>query len=370
MQERFATRVVALAAFAVLAYVLYLIFRPFIGAIVWALLIAYLLFPAAVRLRGRCKGRKGLAAAILTVTVIVAFGLPAAVLAATFAGQAVELVQKLSRLAAEYQIQAPGDLVRLPVVGRAVEWLDAMLPVSASQIQTWSVLALQNILQFLLSHSGAWVAGAFGIFGNVALMLFVLFFFFRDGDEMAARVVRLAPMDPKKKERLLRHLGDVTRAVVFGTLVTALAQGTLIGIAFWITGLPSPVVFGGLAFISSFIPFVGTSLVVVPAVLVLLAQGVAWKWIFMLLWGVLVAGSADNVLRPALVSGRAEIGTLTAFFGVVGGLGAFGFIGLFLGPVVLALVLALIQFAEESQAIEPARAAPGPPGASGTPGAA
>ena len=249
----------------------------------------------------------------------------------------------------------------MPVVGTALEWLDAALPVSAAQIQTGAVRALQAVLQFLLSHSGAWVAGAFGIFGNVGAHavrpVLLLSRRRRDGE----RVLRLIPMEPKKKDRLRRHLGDVTRAVVFGTLVTALAQGTLIGIAFWITGMRSPVVFGGLAFIASFIPFVGTSLVVVPAVLFLLAQGVAWKWIFMLVWGVVVAGSADNFLRPLLVSGRAEIGTLTAFFGVIGGIGAFGVVGLFLGPVVLALALALIQFAEETRAAEAPAPAPSPP---------
>ncbi len=297
----------------------------------------------------------------MTLAVILVFGIPVAAVTAAFAGQAVDLAQRLSGLAQDYEIQAPEDLIKLPVVGTAMEWLDAALPVSAAQIQTGAVRALQAVLQFLLSHSGAWVAGAFGIFGNVALMLFVLFFFFRDGDEMGGRILRLIPMDPKKKDRLARHLGEVTRAVVFGTLVTALAQGTLIGIAFWITGMSSPVVFGGLAFIASFIPFVGTALVVVPAVLYLLAQGVAWKWIFMLVWGVVVAGSADNFLRPLLVSGRAEIGTLTAFFGVIGGIGAFGVVGLFLGPVVLALALALIQFAEETRAVEAPAPAPSPP---------
>jgi len=357
-QDRFVTRVVALAVSAVLGYVLYLIFRPFIGSIVWALLLAYLLFPLVMKLRRRLGGRDGLAAAIMTVGVILGFGVPAALIAAAFAGQAVELVQRLSQIAQEYQIHAPEDLVSIPVVGKAVEWLDAILPVSAAQIQTWAVRALQTVLQFLLAHTGAFVAGAFGIVGNISVMLFVLFFFFRDGDEMLERVFRLVPMDPKRKDRLRRHLGDVTRAVVFGTLVTALAQGTLIGIAFWICGMKSPVVFGGLAFIASFIPFVGTSLVVAPAVLFLLAQGVAWKWIFMLVWGVLVAGSADNFLRPALVSGRAEIGTLTAFFGVVGGISAFGLVGLFLGPVVLALIQALLQFAEETQKIEAPASAP------------
>jgi predicted PurR-regulated permease PerM len=360
-QDRFVTRVVALATAAVLAYVLYLIFRPFIGPIVWALLLAYLLFPLVIRLRRHLSGRKSLAAALMTLGVILGFGVPAAFVTAAFAGQAVDLGQRLSGLAQRYEIQAPEDLVKLPVVGKALEWLDAALPVSAAQIQTGAVKALQALLAFLLTHSGAWVAGAFGIFGNVALTLFVLFFLFREGDEMAGRVVRLVPMDPNKKDRLRRHLGDVTRAVVFGTLVTALAQGILIGIAFWITGMRSPVVFGGLAFIASFIPFVGTSLVVVPAVIFLLAEGVVWKWTFMLVWGVLVAGSADNFLRPLLVSGRAEIGTLTAFFGVIGGIGAFGVVGLFLGPVVLALVLALIQFAEETQAIEAPAPAPSPP---------
>jgi predicted PurR-regulated permease PerM len=355
------TRVVALVVAAVLAYVLFLIFRPFIGSIVWAVLIAYLLFPLVLRLRRRLNGRKAPAAVLMTLFVIVGFGVPAALIAAAFAGQAVELAQRLSRLAQQYQIQAPEDLVALPVVGRALEWLDAVLPVNAAQIQTWAIRALQRILEFLLAHTGAWVAGAFGVVGNISLMLFILFFFFRDGDQMAARAFRLIPMEEKKKDRLQRHLGDVTRAVVFGTIVTALVQGTLIGIAFWITGMRSPVVFGALAFIASFIPFVGTSLVVIPAVLYLMAQGVAWKWIFMLAWGVFVAGSADNFLRPALVSGRAEIGTLTAFFGVIGGIAAFGIVGLFLGPVVLALVLALMQFAEESRAIEAPAPAPSPP---------
>ena len=352
MTDRFVTRVIALVVTAILGYVVFLIFRPFIGPIVWAVLIAYLLHPVVLRLRRRFGGRKGVAAAVLTIAVIVVFGIPLALIAVTFAGEAVGLVQRLSRLAAQYRIEAPADLLNVPIVGQAMGWLDDVLPVSAAQIQTWAVQALQAVLQFLLAHSGAWVAGAFGTFGNIGLMLFVLFFYFRDGDALAARVVRLIPMEPPKKERLIRHLGDVTRAVVFGTIVTAIAQGTLIGIAFWICGVQSPVVFGCLAFIASFIPFVGTSLVVVPAVLYLMVEGVAWKWIFMLAWGVLVAGSADNFLRPALVSGRAEIGTLTAFFGVVGGIAAFGVVGLFLGPVVLALVLALIQFAEETRAVD------------------
>src|SRR5262245_63914155 len=108
-QDRFVTRVVALAVSAVLAYVLFLIFRPFIGSIVWAVLISYLLFPLVNRLRRRLGGRKALAAVLMTLVVIVGFGLPAALITAAFAGQAVELAQQMSQLAKQYQIQAPED---------------------------------------------------------------------------------------------------------------------------------------------------------------------------------------------------------------------------------------------------------------------
>ncbi len=361
--DRFATRVFGLAVLAILAYALFLIFRPFYGPIVWALLIAFLLFPVVRRVRRAVRDRRGLAAILVTLGVILGVVLPTAVVAAAFGGQAVDLGQQLRVLAQQYQIRGAQDLTQIPVFGDLVKWVDERIPASAGDIQEWLIQTLQSILHFLLSHSGDFVVGAFGVFGSLSLMLFVLFFFFRDGDAMAARAIRLVPMDPKKKARLVEHLGEVTHAVVFGTLVTALAQGILIGVAFWITGLPSPVVFGGLGFIASFVPFVGTALVVAPACLYLFAKGVVWKTVFMLVWGVVVAGSADNFLRPALVSGRAQIGTLTAFFGVIGGIAAFGFVGLFLGPVFLALVLALIEFVEEDRALQtsaPPAPAPSP----------
>ena len=183
----------------------------------------------------------------------------------------------------------------------------------------------------------------------MALVLFILFFFFRDGDAMASRALGLIPLEPGRKARLLQHLQAVTRAVVVGTVLTALVQGALLGLGFWITGLPSPLVFGVLSAVASFIPLVGTALIWVPASLYLLAQGVAWKTIFLVVWSAIVVGSADNILQPLLVSGKAQIGTLTVFIGVLGGLAAFGFIGLFLGPVILALVQALIEFAEENR---------------------
>lgn len=201
--DRFATKVFGLAVLALLAYALVLIFRPFYGPIVWAVLIAFLLFPLVRRLRGAIGGRRSLAATLATLGVVLGLVLPAFMLAATFGGQAVELGQRLTRVAQQYQIQGAEDLTQIPIFGEVVQWVDDRIPATAAEIQAWLIRLLQSILHFLLSRGGDFVLGAFGIFGSLSLMLFVLFFFFRDGDDMAGRVIRLVPMDAKKKERLV-----------------------------------------------------------------------------------------------------------------------------------------------------------------------
>jgi predicted PurR-regulated permease PerM len=158
------------------------------------------------------------------------------------------------------------------------------------------------------------------------------------------------------RERLWQHLIDVTRAVFMGIGLTALVQGVLLGIGFAIAGLPSPLVFGVLGALFALVPVVGTALVWLPATLWLLIQGEPGYALFMTAWGVLAVGSVDNFLRPILISGRAEVPTLAVFIGVMGGLSAFGFVGLFLGPIVLGLVVALFRFTAEALADQPGTA--------------
>jgi predicted PurR-regulated permease PerM len=164
---------------------------------------------------------------------------------------------------------------------------------------------------------------------------------------MADTVRALLPAEERDKSRLFNHLASVTRALVYGTGVTALVQGALVGIGFAVLGLPSPVVFGVLAALAALVPMAGTPVVWVPALLALAAQDRWYAALFMLLWGVFIT-SIDNFLRPWLVAGRAHIGALTVFLGVLGGVGAFGPIGIILGPLVLALAIALVRFALES----------------------
>jgi predicted PurR-regulated permease PerM len=336
---------------ALLAIAVYLILLPFLVPILWAVLLAFLLNPVNVWLRRRWHGtrRRGFAALLMTVLVTLAIILPATLIAVAFAGQASDLIQKLQVLAQRYRIARPSDVVRLPVVDRIVHWLADNTPVTVDQVQEWIVGGLRTALEFAVANSKSVFLGAVGAVIGLLLMLFVLYFFFRDGEETARRVMALVPLDEKRKRRLQEHIGDVTRAVVYGNVMTAAVQGALIGIAFWITPLPSPVVFGVLGALFSLIPAVGTSIVMVPGIVALGAQGY-WGWtVFMIVWAVLVVGLADNFLRPIFISGRAQISTLPVFIGALGGVTAFGPIGLFLGPVVIALVLAFIRFAEEAR---------------------
>jgi predicted PurR-regulated permease PerM len=347
-ERRFSTRVLAVAGAALLLYLLARILHPFFGPILWALLLAFLLFPANRWLRRKTHGRKGAAALLLTVAVTLGIVIPTSLLMLVFVRQAGELLTRVSGIATRYQIERPQDLLKIPALGRIVRWIDERTPLAAAELQQWLVNAARSALELAVSGGRQVLLGAVGAVIGLLLMLFILYFYFRDGDDMALRMLRLVPLEDSRKGRLIEHLSAVMKAVVFGALATALVQGALVGLAFGVSGLPSPVVFGFVTALAALLPVAGTALVWAPATIVLYSEGRPGWALFMLLWGAVVVGSVDNFLRPRLISGRAQISTLPVFFGVMGGLAAFGPIGLFVGPLVIALALALLGFAEEA----------------------
>jgi predicted PurR-regulated permease PerM len=342
----FYSRVFALTVALLLGVALVMIFSPFLAAMSWAAFLAFLLYPLNLRLRRRLHG-KGRAAGLLTLLTPIVILLPLSAVSIAFVAQISVLVQKVEQQARQWDIKTFSDLQSFPLVARANDWLQSHTGISAAQVQSWVISGSQEVLHRAASMSGSFFLGAIGSLVGFAIMICLMFFFLSDGDVMCARARRLIPLDELRKDRLFRQLSDVTRAIVFGTTVTALLQGLLLGIGFAIAGLPAPVVFGVLVALVSMLPVGGATFAWVPATAWLFYDGRWGYGIFMLLWGLMLAG-IDNVLRPMLISGRARISAMAVFVGVLGGVPAFGAIGIIGGPVVLSLVIALIEFAEEA----------------------
>jgi predicted PurR-regulated permease PerM len=337
---------------ALLALALYWMLAPLWGAIAWGICLAFLLAPVHRWLMHKLKGRAGLSAGIITVLVPLLLAGPLVSLGVAFASQVADLVTRLQKQPLRFDTSLLAQLERHPLLGSLAEWLRQNLTATTEQLDGWLASGAQMLLQSLAATGGNFVLSALGTAVEFFVMLFLLFFLLRDGRQLLGRVVRLVPMEPQRRGELLKLIGDTTRAVVYGEVLTALAQGMLVGIGFAIAGLPSAVVFGVLAAVLALLPVGGSALVWMPGV-VFLAATSQWGWaIFMLIWGSVVSVS-DNLMRPLLISSRAPVSIPAIFVGVIGGVSAFGMIGVIIGPVLLTVVAALLRFLDETLSRQP-----------------
>jgi predicted PurR-regulated permease PerM len=343
-RDRFYARTFALLTVLLLGYVLLRIVQPFLGPLLWALFVAFLLHPVHRRITAQLKGRNHVSALLLTIfTFIVVVG-PLTALSAAFAVQLGDLLQYIQSMVADPTKANVLNLVNVPWIADVLAWIDSTFGVNFAQIRGWAVEASREMLQSLATMGGRVFVGAIGTVVGFMLMVFMLFFFIRDGEEMLLGLRDLIPMAGDYKKKLFDDLAAVARAMVYGTGLVALIQGALVGISFAIVGLPSPIVFGTLAALASLLPFGGSALVWLPGAIAMASRQQWWQAIFLFVWGALLVSLVDNIVRPLLVSKQAKVGTLTVFIGVLGGLASFGAIGLFLGPVVLALCISLVRF--------------------------
>jgi len=311
-----------------------------------------------------------LSAGLVTgLTFVVVTG-PVALFAFAFGQQASHLLLRFQTEARDRKLPALELVLELKPVQLALEKTQSITSLSKEEILQQASDGAQAVLQRVASTGGSLVLGAFSTITQFLFMMFLLFFFLRDGQRMLQRGIRLIPMTTARKVDLAAHLGAVTRGVVLGTLATALVQGSLLGIGFGIAGIPSPLVFAGVGAMASLVPIVGTALVWVPAATTLLAQGETGWAIFLTLWCIVLVAGSDNVVRPLVISGSANVSALLVFTGLLGGVSVFGFAGIFMGPLLLSLVAALLRYADELAPIShtpfpfpvpPPRAPPPPP---------
>ncbi len=349
MYSSFYRRSFLIATIVILGYALLRMLAPFWGALGWATFLAFLLQPLHVRLARRLRGRTGLSAGLITFLTPFVVITPLSGLAVVFVTQGANLVKYLRTIRLP---PAPEMLERLEQsrgIGPLTRLISDDVTITASQLQGWLVNGAETMVRSLAAVSGNLALGVAGTVVDFFVMLFLLFFLLRDGTRIVAHLARLIPMEPAHRTELLDYLAEVTRAVVYGHAVTAVVQGTLVGIGFAVTGLPAPLVFGVIAAVAAFLPGAGTGFVLVPAVIYLAFAGHWGAAVFLGIWSVGI-GLSDNILRPMLTRRRANVSTLAVFIGAIGGVAAFGIIGVVIGPVLLSLVIALLRFAEESVA--------------------
>ena len=335
-----------------LALALYWMLAPLWGALAWGICLAFLLAPVHGWLMRKLKGRANLSAGIITVLVPAVLAGPLVSLGVAFANQVADMVTRLQKQPLRFDASLLAQLERYPFIGSLAEWLRHNLTATTEQLEGWLVSGAQILLESLAARGGNFVLGALGTVIEFFVMLFLLFFLLRDGRQLLDRAVRLVPMEPQRRGELLKLIGDTIRAVIYGEGLTALAQGALVGIGFAIAGLPSAVVFGVLAAVLALLPVGGAAFVWVPAVVFLAATSQGGWAIFMLVWGLVVSVS-DNLMRPLLISSKASVSMPVVFIGVIGGVAAFGMIGVIIGPVLLTVIAALLRFLDETLSRQP-----------------
>ena len=331
--------VLTLVVLAVLIVGCFLVLQPFLTAIVWAVILCTTLWPLFLHLNRWLRGRTGPAALILVLLIMLTLLTPFVIVGSTIAENA-DRVSDFVRSAVENGPPEPPTWVaELPLIGTPVA-------------ETWSTFAhdtaklLDAARQYIepvrkvLIASGATVLS--GIL-QLALSIFIAYFFFRDGDAVIGRAHAAIDRIAGDRGHRLAQIATLTvRGVVIGILGTALAQGVLMAIGLWIAGIKAAPLLGLVTFFLSPVP-IGPPLVWLPAGLVLMNQGATGWGIFVLLWGFLIVSSVDNVLKPILISRGSDLPFALVLIGVLGGAVAFGFIGVFLGPVLLAVGYALLK---------------------------
>ena len=315
----------------------YAVMRFFLSPIAWAVILAFLTWPVYRRLRGTLRAGDTGSALVMTLLLVAAVILPVFWLMVLLRSEVAGAYAALVHLVGRGPYALPDWLAQLPWLG---DWLGQLLEqwgrdpgALRAQIASWMEARTGEILNIL----GDVGRNA----GKLALALFTVFFLYRDGDSLARQGRRvLRRFLGKRVEGYIAAAGAMTKAVVWGLVATALAQGALAGVGYWWAGLDGPVLLGAVTALVAMLPF-GAPFVWGSIGAWLLVSGELTAGLGLLLWGALVVSWIDNLIRPLVISSATRIPFLLVLFGVLGGLAAFGLIGLFLGPVILAVLVAV-----------------------------
>jgi predicted PurR-regulated permease PerM len=331
MDRKVFTAILLSVVVVALVYLAYHVFRPFLPSILWAAVLAAVSHEAHERLAARLGGRRSLAAAIMTFLVFLVIVGPFILLTLLLVDEAITFANQ-SRLDARIE-----NVMDWPVVAWAREKAADLLheEITAERIAD---LARQNVLPLLVRGMDV-VRFAFSLLSGIVMMLLSLFFFYRDGAGIVRAVRELVPMADADRDEVLGEVSGAVHASVRGGLLLAAVQGLLGFGIFLALGVAKPVLLAAAMTIASFVPIVGTTLVWAPTALYLgFVDHSPVKAVILAIFGAVIIGGSDNVLRPLVLGRHMEAHPLMLFFGVLGGIALFGFAGIVLGPIAVAFV--------------------------------
>lgn len=329
---------------AIIFYLFFKIMLPFFIPLCWAAVFAVIFYPLQKRFATRLKNRSLLATVMCLLVVLVIIG-PVTYLFVAVVYQAAGAVAQVNDLYNSGRLQQLLD-GRLPLWQSIKDMLAPYYDLSQIDIGELARDAVGKLSGVVLDQTTWLVTNATKAVFNFGLMVFAMFYFFREGDQIAARIKRLLPLESVQIDTAFTQLREVIQATMYGGVAVALLQGCLGGILFALVGIGSPVFWGAVMAFLSLIPFVGAFIVYVPAGIILIATGSTIKGIIVIAAGVLIISQVDNVVRPILISGRTSLHPLLLFFAILGGITLFGLVGLVVGPIVAAAFVILFNIFE------------------------
>ncbi len=325
-------------------YYLYRILSPFLTSLLWAILLAVVFYPVYLRLQPLFKKHQILPALTMTLFVVLLIVLPAAFLTIALAHEVIDFYHHLEEMIKTGRLQSYViQMSQLPLLREGLAKLKQHVDLSHADPVNFLLKNLQQISAFLFNQTSSLLKSISTFVVGFFFTLLSLYYLFKDGDRLLKSVKEILPLRGKESELIIQRFKEMVSATIYGGILIAILQGVLGGLSFWVLGLASPVFWGTAMTFLSFIPMVGTALIWGPAAILLFIQGAFWKGIILLALGVLLIGMVDNFLRPLFVSSRTNIHPLLLFFSVLGGIQAFGMIGLVAGPLIMTLSLTLIE---------------------------
>ncbi len=346
----------AVCFFAILLVLIYqvgVIFKPFLLPVLWATILAHVACPLHVRLTALLKGRETVSAGLLTLGIMAIVVVPVVFLTFLFiqeAGYAYDAVHAWVQSGGVKRL--PALLASLPFGGRLQE-LIARYVTSSGDLESFLLQSSKAVSGFVVEQATGFAKNVFLLGANFLVVIVTLFFFFKDGKRLLDGLYRIIPLEDAHKEKIFSRLDLTITAVVKGMVITAIVQGLLAGLAYAVLDVPVPVFLMALTILLAPLPFGGTALIWGPVAAYLFWTAPMWQGIAMVAWGAGVVTTVDNFLKPMLIGQGAKLPVLFLFFSILGGLGAYGLIGLFLGPILLAVLLTAIQIYSEEYLSEP-----------------